>query len=994
MPLPPGLALDPATGVISGVPTVPGTYNYTLRVRDAQGALRDVPVAHLINPYDPPVVVGTPGIYATRGVPYSYDFNVTAGTAPYTWSIASGSLPTGLSINAATGVISGTPTQTSSYTNRALTVRVVDGVGSAAQLAFTLRYRDALATSHVYPVATRGEAYSNTPVMTGGHAPITFAIVLGSVPSGLSFDPATGRISGTPTSLFSGPLQVLATDAAGNTDLIDQTFTVVAAYVPVSISGAMTGTSKTYQRASGTETISPSSTLAASGGNTALTYSWVRTSGSSKISVAAPSSISTGFSSTAAAGENLSATFTLTATDGTTSATYTVTITANNTYVFPSLTGSPPTHALRGKAYAGAFTLSGGKSPFAYAITAGELPAGLTLNGSTGAIAGTPTATSGYGNIGITVRVTDALSQTDTASFTLTYANALALGGTPGPAYTTEPYSWTPSPSGGFPPYTFAITSGSLPAGLSLNASTGAVTGTPTTAQTSTFTMRMTDDDGNTASASDTITVNAYATPSLSGTLDTRATRTKAYSDSLTRSNGLAPFVYTLASGTLPPGLTLSSSTGVISGTPTSTTYGNHTFVVRVTDALGNIANSASQTIQYRDMPVLNNRAFTRRRRTEAINESVATTANAHTPVTYSVVSGSLPTGASLNANTGLISGTLTGTTYGNYSITIRATDAIGNTDDGAYTLAYANVVSINVGGIPAEGEVGEAFSGSAAGSGGFTPYTYSISAGALPAGLSLSSSTGAITGTPTAVYDSSFTVRVADADGAAASAARAVQIYAALSINVSGVPASATVGAAYSGAVTAAGGKTPRTFAISSGSLPAGLSLNASTGAITGTPTTVQSSTFTVRVTDALGHTASASRTIAVASPVFLQDSSVNATNIGANATARLQIGGSVVQSVRNAVGPTTLYTWMLSGATSDYEVRFTRLSGDTPSAGSAALDTWLPCSSVQLLQIIRTVAGTSGSGLFLVEIRPAGGGATLASCQWSLSATRDSGP
>jgi choice-of-anchor A domain-containing protein len=151
-------------------------------------------------------------------------------------------------------------------------------------------------------------------------------------------------------------------------------------------------------------------------------------------------------------------------------------------------------------------------------------------------------------------------------------------------------------------------------------------------------------------------------------------------------------------------------------------------------------------------------------------------------------------------------------------------------------------------------GEAGVAFnSGPIAVTGGTAPYTYSI-VGTLPVGLTLNTSTGAITGTPTA--GGTFSVKVTDANGAADTACP-ITISSALSVTW-GSNSAGTVGAAFnSGALTVSGGTTPYTYSIV-GTLPAGLALNTATGAVTGTPTC--SGSFSVKVADADGVTSTSS--------------------------------------------------------------------------------------------------------------------------------------
>jgi hypothetical protein len=133
---------------------------------------------------------------------------------------------------------------------------------------------------------------------------------------------------------------------------------------------------------------------------------------------------------------------------------------------------------------------------------------------------------------------------------------------------------------------------------------------------------------------------------------------------------------------------------------------------------------------------------------------------------------------------------------------------------------------------------------------GGNPPYTWSITLGTLPANLSLNASTGAITGTPTATGTSTFTVKVTDSAQASATASLSITINGALAITTTSLTGGG-VGTAYSSTVQASGGVTPYTWAITSGSLPAGLSLNSATGNISGTPTATGMSSFTIQVTD-----------------------------------------------------------------------------------------------------------------------------------------------
>src|SRR5256885_3407396 len=175
-----------------------------------------------------------------------------------------------------------------------------------------------------------------------------------------------------------------------------------------------------------------------------------------------------------------------------------------------------------------------------------------------------------------------------------------------------------------------------------------------------------------------------------------------------------------------------------------------------------------------------------------------------------------------------------------------------------------------------AGGTVGTAYSATLAATGGKTPYTWSLSAGTLPAGLTLSTA-GAISGTPTTAATSSFTVQVKDANNATASKALGLVINpkASVTLSINGsISTAATNGVPYSSTDQATGGTLPYSWTVTSGQLPTGLSLTSTTGNIAGTPTTNGQYTFTLQVTDSstTKQAASKSYTISVSSSILDQ--------------------------------------------------------------------------------------------------------------------------
>lgn len=249
-----------------------------------------------------------------------------------------------------------------------------------------------------------------------------------------------------------------------------------------------------------------------------------------------------------------------------------------------------------GVAYSETLVGSGGTVPYSFTLTAGVLPAGLTLTAA-GVLAGTPTAA---GTSPVTIRATDANGCFVDQPYSIVIAEAPPLppvcpvitvlpavlpGGTVGVAYTQ-----TLTGSGGTAPYVFGVTVGVLPPGLTLTAA-GVLAGTPTTAGTSPVTIRATDASACFAEVAYSIVIAAAPLPPpvcpvitvLPPTLP-NGTRGVPYSRMITASGGTAPYVFGVTLGALPPGLTLTAA-GLLAGTPT--TAGTSTFTIRATDAVG-----------------------------------------------------------------------------------------------------------------------------------------------------------------------------------------------------------------------------------------------------------------------------------------------------------------------------------------------------------------------------------------------------------------------
>ena len=322
-------------------------------------------------------------------------------------------------------------------------------------------------------------------------------------------------------------------------------------------------------------------------------------------------------------------------------------------------------------------------STVSYSLSSGSLPGGLSLNSSTGVISGVPSEISTNTTYSFTLNASDG-ANTSLRQFSISISNDAPIWST---ASTLNSFSKSIAYSttvlaNDANSVTYAIQSGSLPTGLSLS-SAGVISGTASTSINASFTVRATNAGGQSADRAFTMANNGPTWSTPSGNL-TNYTRNAAYSSQLSASDD-GTLTYSLLSGTLPEGVTLSSS-GLVSGTPTVLT--NHTFTVRVTDDAGNTADRSFNLNNVgASAPtwVTASGALSQSENGVAYSTSVSATDDSGTAPSYSISAGSLPSGLSLSS-VGVISGTSNGA-GGVASFTIRATDANGSTSDRSFTI-------------------------------------------------------------------------------------------------------------------------------------------------------------------------------------------------------------------------------------------------------------------------------------------------------------------
>ena len=344
------------------------------------------------------------------------------------------------------------------------------------------------------------------------------------------------------------------------------------------------------------------------------------------------------------------------------------------------------------------------------------------------------------------------------------------------------------------------------------------------------------------------VVVTVAAKPQIQVAKLPTAVAGKAYDAGLSVQGGVAPFKWSIVAGSLPPGLSLNATSPSIVGTPT--TPGTYSFTLQIVDS-----STPPQTVTSPETIVVAAPLAL-----APVTAPTATVGNSFilalsatggiTPYTYSISAGALPAGLTLNAATGAISGIPTAASNASFTVKVADSSSPAQTATASQSLTVATGLHVSGSTVP-DAVSGAAYNTVLSASGGLNPVTWSVTSGSLPAGLTLNPATGAISGTPAAVGSSTFTLKVTDSSSPAQSgtSSSTLNVYAPLVVSAT-VP-NAVANQAYTGSLIATGGDAPFTWAITAGSLPAGLTLNSSTGQITGTPTTGGTVSFTVQATD-----------------------------------------------------------------------------------------------------------------------------------------------
>ena len=400
--LPPGLVLDVVSGQISGSPTLSGYFTATIRVANVNGLGAAESLLFSINSAPAaPVVSSAPTATGEVGAQTSY--LITASPGPISSYSVAGNLPPGLELNSSTGLIKGSPAQAGTF-EAAVAATGSGGTSLAQSVIFTIK-PSALAPLIASPgtaVGNVGTPFSYTIEAT--NAPLVTRDAV-NLPEGLVVNPFTGQITGTPSAVGTTVASLVATNSVGAGPIRDLTIQVGPSLSSPVISGATTVSAQVG--------VSFSYAITANGNPTSFELSgapaWMLKTETGVINgtPTAPNSFSVSALARNSAG--VSAPFALTVNVAP----------AKDTPVIVSSQTASGTVGVPFDNY------TARSDPAATSYLASGLPPGLSLNGTTGAITGTPTAS---GTFVVSVSGTNAKGQGGAVKVTLTIAPSITFG--------------------------------------------------------------------------------------------------------------------------------------------------------------------------------------------------------------------------------------------------------------------------------------------------------------------------------------------------------------------------------------------------------------------------------------------------------------------------------------------------------------------------------------------------------------------------------------
>jgi hypothetical protein len=559
------------------------------------------------------------------------------------------------------------------------------------------------------------------------------------------------------------------------------------------------------------------------------------------------------------------------------SASNSTTITVN---ALPSITTTSLPGGTVGTAYSGgSIAATGGTSPLSYSVSAGSLPAGLSLNSSSGAITGTPSGPASTTPVSFTVKVTDssaAAAQSATKALSITVSQAAAITSANKASFVVSTNGTFNVTATGVPTPTLSE-SGALPSGVTFTDNgngTGTLSGTPAAGTANNYAITFTANNGVGTAATQSFTLTVGQAPAITSASSTSFTAGTAGTFSITTSGFPAPSL--TESGALPSGVTFTDNgngTAKFSGTPAAGSGQKYTLTISASNGVGSNA-SQNFTLTVDETPAItsaNKATFT------VLSAGTFQVTTSGYPTPSITESGALPTGVTFvdNGNgTGTLAGTPATGTAGSYPITFTPSNGVGSPVVQNFTLTVGQAPTITSGNSTTF-TVGTAGTFSVTTSG--FPKPNLTESGALPNGVTFTDNgngMATLAGTAAATTGGTYPITITASNGVGSNATQnfTLTVDEAPSITSSN-STNFSVGGAGTFTVNATG--FPNPSITESGALPSGVTFTPGTGSATlsGTPASGTSGTYPITFTasNGVGSNATQSFTLTVdTAPVF----------------------------------------------------------------------------------------------------------------------------
>ncbi len=849
--LPAGLTLDSGSGIISGRPLEAGDFNVTVSATNAGGVTSATVVLAISPAPAAPVYLGITNPSGTQGAAFSFVPTYSGG--PTSFAIVGGSLPSGLSLDGATGLIDGTPTEVGVFSVTLRATGAGGAVDSALQLTINPAPSAPVITSASAVATTVGASFSFT--LTASGVPTVYTFGAENLPGWLSIDPASGVLSGTPV-LGVFPVTVFASNDPGAGPSQRGPSSVLVITVSPSPSAPVL-TSAAVVQGRVNESLSYQLTATPSASTYAVVSasppSWLQLNASTGLVTGTPDAAGearvtfAGVDSQFGQGNGLEVRFEIAP-----------------PLLAPVITSGGTAQGQAGQPFQYEILASNGPLT-GYAI-AGVLPAGLAFNPSTGVISGIPSAAT-LVPVEIMLSATNSSGMSDPKILEITILpppatpvimSPLEANGTVGESFNYQLQA-SESPT--------AYLASPLPGGLTVDSSTGAITGTPVLAGVYSVSVRASNTSGLGSASTLTITlVPRLTAPRIVSLPAAKGQAGESFSYAVEAEPG--PIISYAISGRLPLGLSFNTATGALTGRPAES--GLFLVQVRATNSAG---TSLPQPLVLFIRPAMG---------VPLITSPGVALARVGNPFSYVITATNMPTarpfvppnalearnlppGLSVNPAMGTIEGRPS--VEGVFRVGLVGTNGSGSGAVREITLmVQPSPAAPRVMSLPTlAGQVG-------------LPLRYQITAANSPTSFELrdgppwmtvNSRTGEVSGTPTTPGNFVLEVLAINSSGRSDPLSVRVSIAPAPGTPVitSSRSAYGTLGTAFSFTLSSA----PAATAFVVTGLPAGLTLNAATGVISGIPRASGKFAVNVRAINSAGHGEPVTLLLIVSSPVRL---------------------------------------------------------------------------------------------------------------------------